>query len=65
MGTINDRNDKNKTEAEGIKQRWQEYRELYKKGFNDLDNDNGMITHLESYILECAVKWVLGTTTLS
>ena len=48
------------TEAEEIKKRWQEYtEELYKKGLNDLDNDNGVITHLESGILECEVKWAL------
>ena len=50
MGTIKDRNDKDLTEAEEIKKQWQEYRELYKKGLNDLDNQNGVITHLESDI---------------
>ena len=46
------------TEAEDIKKRWQEYREeLYKKGFHDLDNHDGVITHLESDILDCEVKW--------
>ena len=52
------------TEAEDIKKRWQEYREeLYKKDFHDPDNDSGVITHLEPDILECKVKWALGSTT--
>ena len=52
------------TEAEDIKKRWQEYiEELYKKYLNDLDNHDGVITHLEPDILECKVKWVLGSTT--
>ena len=60
MGTIKDRNSKDLTEAEEIKKRWQEYiEELYKKGLNDSDNHNGMITHLEPDILECDVKWAL------
>ena len=47
-GTIKDRNGKNLTEAEDVKKRWQEYTEkLYKKGLNDLDNHNGVVTHLE------------------
>ena len=54
------------TEAEDIKRRWQEYmEELYKTDFNDLDNHNGIITHLESDILVCKVKWALGSITLS
>ena len=54
------------TEAEDIKKRWQEYTEkLYKKDHNDPDNLNGMITHLEPYILECEVKWALGSNTLN
>ena len=62
MGTIKDRNGKDLTEAEEIKRRWQEYtEELYKKGLNDLDNHNGVITHLEPDILECEVKWALGS----
>ena len=53
------------TEAEGIK-KWQEYiKELYKKGLNDLDNHDGMITHLEPDILECEVKWALGSITIN
>ena len=64
MDTIKDRNGKDITEAEKIKKRWQEYtEELYKKGFNDLDNHNGVITHLEPDILECEVKWALGSIT--
>ena len=52
------------TEAEDIKKRWQEYtEELYKKDFHNLDNHNGVITDLESDILECEVKWVLGSIT--
>ena len=54
------------TEAEGIKKRWQEYTEkLYKKGLNDIDNDDGVITHLEQDILECEVKWALGSITMN
>ena len=59
MGIIKDWNSKDLTEADDIKKRWQEYvKELYKKDFNDLDNHDGVITHLESDILECEVKWV-------
>ena len=46
-----------------IKKRWQEYTELYKKDLHDPDNDNGVITHLEPDILECEVKWALGSIT--
>ena len=50
------------TEAEDIKKRWQEYmEELYKKGFNDLDNHDSVVSHLEPDILECEVKWALGS----
>ena len=57
MGTIKDRKEKDLTEAEEIKKRWQENtEELYKKGFNDPDNHNGVITHLKPNILECKVK---------
>ena len=57
IGTIKDRNDKELAEAEDIKKRWQEYRkELYNKGLNDLDNNDGVSTHLEPDILECEVK---------
>ena len=52
------------TEAEDIKKRWQEYtEELYRKGLNDPDNHNGVITHLEPDILECEVKWASGSIT--
>ena len=50
-------------EAEETKQRWQEYTELHKKGLNDPDNQDGMITHLELDNLECEVKWALGSIT--
>ena len=56
MGTIKDRNCMDLTEAEDTKKRWQEYTELYKKDLHDPDNHNGMITHLETDILECEVK---------
>ena len=65
MGTIKDRNGKDLTETEDIKKSWQEYMELYKKGLNDLDNHNGVVTHLEPDILECEVKWVLGSITMN
>ena len=65
MGTIMDRNGMDLTEAEEIKKRWQEYtEELYKKGLNDLDNHDGMVTCLEPDILECEVKWALGSIKL-
>ena len=51
------------TEAEGIKKRWQEYTELYQKDHHDPDNHDGMIIHLEPDILECEVKWALGSIT--
>ena len=54
---IKDRNSKDLTEAEEIKKRWQKYTELYKTCFNDPDNHNGVVTHLEPVILECEVKW--------
>ena len=61
---IKDRNSKDLTEAAEIKKRWQEYTEkLYKKGFNDLDKHDGVITHLEPDILECEVKWASGSIT--
>ena len=54
------------TEAEDIKKRWQEYiEELYKKDLHDPDNHDGMITHLEPDIMECAVKWALGSITIN
>ena len=64
MGTIKDRNGMDLTEAVDIKKRWQEYtEELYKKDLHDPDNHDGVITHLEPDILECEVKWVLGSIT--
>ena len=54
------------TEAEKIKKRWQEYTdELYKRGLNDWDNHNGVVTHLKPEILECEVKWTLGSNTMN
>ena len=65
MGTIKDRSSKDLTEAKQIK-RWQEYtEELYKKYLNDLDNYNGVVTHLEQDILECEVKWALGSISMN
>ena len=65
MGTIKDRKCMNQTEAEDIK-RWQEYtEELYEKDLHDPDNHNGVITHLEPDILECEVKWALGSITMN
>ena len=64
MGTIKDRNGMDLTEAEDIKKRWQEYTEkLYKKDLHNPDNHDGMIIHLEPDILECEVKWALGSIT--
>ena len=59
-----DRNYKDLTEAEEIKKKWQKNtKELYKKYLNDLDNHDGVVTHLEADILQCEVKWVLGSIT--
>ena len=63
MGSIKDRNGRDLTEAEEIKKRWQEYTELYKKDLHDQDNHDGVITHLEPDVLECEVKWALGSIT--
>ena len=64
MGTVQNRNGMDLTEAEDIKKRWEEYtEELYKKDPNDPDNYNSVITHLEPDILECEAKFVLGSTT--
>ena len=63
MGSIKDRNGRDLTEAEDIKKRWQEYTELYKKDPHNPDNHDGVITHLELDILECEVKWTLGSIT--
>ena len=64
MGSITDKNGLDLAEAEDVKKRWQEYtEELYKKDLHDPDNHNGLITHLEPDILECEVKWALGSIT--
>ena len=64
MGSIKDRNGRDLTEAEDIKKRWQEYtEELYKKDLHNQDNHDGVITHLKPDILECEVKWALGSIT--
>ena len=66
MSSVNDRNDMDIPEAEDIKKRWQEYtEELYKKDLHDRDNHNGVITDLEADILECEVKWDLGSITMN
>ena len=65
MGMIKDKIGKYLTEAEEIKKKWQEYAELYKKGLNDPDKHNGLVTHLEPDILECEVKWALGSITMN
>ena len=66
MGSIKDRNGMDLTEAEDIKKRWQEYtEELYKKDLLDPDNHDDVITHLEPDILECEVKWALGSITMN
>ena len=66
MGPVKDRKYTALTEAEDIKKRWQEYtEELYKKDLHDPDNHDGVITHLEPDILECEVKWALGSITMN
>jgi len=66
MGSVKNRNGKDIIEAEVIKKRWQEYtEELYRKGLNDPDNHDGVITNLEPDILECEVKWGLGSSTMN
>ena len=66
MGKIKDRSGMDLTEAEEIKKRWQEYtEELYKKDLHDPDNHDGVITHLEPDILECEVRWALGSITMN
>ena len=65
MGTIKDRNGLDLTEAEDIKKRQQKYTELYKKDLRNPDNHDGVITHLELDILECKVKWALGSITMN
>ena len=63
MAAIKDRNSKELIEAEDIKTRWQEYTELFKKDLNDPGNHDGVVTHLKLDILECEVKWALGSIT--
>ena len=65
-GTKKNRNGMDPTEADDIKKRWQEYtEELYKKGLHDSDSHDGVITYLESDILECEVKWTLESITMN
>ena len=65
MGSIKDRNGMDLTEAEDIK-RWQEYtEEIYKKDLHDLENHDGVINHLEPDVLQCEVKWALGSITMN
>ena len=64
MGIIKDKDRKDLTQRKEIKKRWQEYtEELYDKGLNDPDNHDGVVSHLEPGILECEVKWALGSIT--
>ena len=66
MGTIQDRNGMDLTEAEDIKKRWNQCtEELYKKDLHNQDNHDRVITHLEPNILECEVKWALGSITMN
>ena len=65
MGSIKDRHDMDLIEAEDIKKRWQEYTKLYKKDLHDPNNHDGVINHLEPDILECEVKWALGSITMN
>ena len=65
MGSTKDRNGKDLTETEDIKKRWQKYTELYQKDLHDPDNHDGVITHLGSDIVECKLKWALGSITMS
>ena len=65
MGKIKDRNAKDLPQVEEIQKRWQEYTELCNKGLNEPDNHNDVVTHLEPDILECEVKWALGSITIN
>ena len=65
MGSIKERNGRDLTEAEDIKKRWQEFAELNKKDLHDPDNHGGLITHLKPDILECEVKWGLGSISIN
>ena len=64
MDIVKDRNSKDLIEAEEIKKRWPEYTKLFKKDLNELDNHDCVVTHLEPDILECEVKWALGSITM-
>ena len=65
-GTVKDRNGMDLTEVENIKQRWQEYtKEIFKKDLHDPDNHDAVITHIEPDILECEIKWALGSITMN
>ena len=63
MGSIKGRNCMDLIEAEDIKKRWRIHRKLYKKDLHDPDNHNDVVTHLEPDILECKIKWALGSIT--
>ena len=65
MGTIKDKNDRERAEAEEIKKRWKEYTELHKKGLNEPDYYDGVVSHPEPDILECKVKWALRSTAVN
>ena len=65
MRSIKDRNGRDLTEVEDIKKRWQKYTELYKKDLHDPDNHNGVTTELEPDIVECKVKWALGSINMN
>ena len=65
MGSIKYRNGMDLTEAKDIKKRWQEYTKLYKKDLHDPDNHDGVIIHLDPDILECEVKWALGSIAMN
>ena len=63
MSSIKHRNGMDLIEAENMKKKWQEFTELHKEDLHDPDNPDGVITHLEPDILECEVKWALGSIT--
>ena len=65
MGSIKDRSDTDLIETEDIKKRWQEYTELYKKDLHDPNMHDGVITHVESDVLECELKWAFGSITIN
>ena len=65
MDTIKDRNGNDLIEAKEIKKRWEEYTELHKKGLRGKDNHDGVVIHLEPHILECEVRWALGSITMN